>query len=276
MSSRAVVLGAGGYLGRCLLEAYPGDLMPGPRFKATTATDLANVEKTLDNFLREESTHALVNCIGLREGTDAELTLANQYVPRIIANVARARSLRLVHIGSAAELLVAREGVNEEAARPLLRYSESKKAGTREALGHANALVARIHNLHGLPHQSSSGLHTLCLAVRGVTEGQQSPESSVVNVSRDYIHRQLALEKVRALVDDGEVGVVEIRSHISVSLRSIVEHLPTRLQSQLLLRLSPPDILSDVLSSHGSLSTPRSISLKAAELAGEVIECASS
>lgn len=275
MSTPGVVLGASGFLGSHLMENYPDDLIAGPRLKVKTAADLAILEGTLDNFLDEVPTHAIFNCIGLRKGTDDQLTLANQDVPRVVVDVAAKRSVRVIHIGSAAELVSAREGVDPEVARPLLRYSESKKAGTREVLQYDQAVVARIHNLHGLPHQPSSGLHSLCIAIRKLSERQQPLESPIIDVTRDYIHWQAALAEVRAIVDKTIKGIIEIRSGISLPLHAIVEELPLQLQNQLLPELVPPDILTNVPDGDESAPTLGSITAKAAEIADEVLECAS-
>lgn len=275
MSTPGVVLGASGFLGSRIVEHYPDDLIAGPRLNIHRATDLGVLEGTLNSFLDDVPTHAIVNCIGLREGTDEQLTLANQVIPRVVVDVAAKRSVRVIHIGSAAELVSAREGVNPDVARPLLRYSESKKAGTREVLQYDRATVARIHNLHGIPHQSSSGLHSLCLAIKRLSERPELLNSPVIDVTRDYIHWQVALAELRAIVDKNMKGIIEIRSGISLPLHAIVDELPLNLRNQLLPKLVPPDILTNVPDGDESAPTLGSITAKAAEIADEVLECAS-
>ncbi len=276
MSPQGVVLGASGLLGGSLVKSCPDDLVAGPRVNVRNAADLARLEVTLCQFLDAVPVHTIINCIGRRQGTDEQLALANQLVPRTVVDVAKKRSLRVVHIGSAAELVSAREEADPKVARSILRYGESKKAGTREVLQYEGSVVARVHNLHGLPHQFSSGLHSLCLAIANTHGQREKPESPVVNVVRDYVHWPVALSELRLIWREKVSGVVEIRSGTRVSMRAIVEQLPSQLRSDLLPRLVQPDVLTDIPASDAHLQTPQSVELKAIELADEVLKCAHS
>ena len=275
MTLQGAVLGSTGFLGSRLLDCYPEELTAGPSFRIHDLDELSHLEALLHDFLDRVPVQTIVNCVGLREGTDAELLLVNGDIPRVLANVAEARGLRMIHIGSAAELLRVKSGVDPEFARLLLRYSRSKKVGAEAVLGCATAVVGRIHNLHGLPHQASSSLHTLCRALKVLT-GSSVEQSTreIVDVTRDYIHWEAALADLHQLLFSRTTGVVEIRSGVRISLRAIAEALPREYRELLIPRLVPADILTMPSESGDPPKVHSSYEATAMTLAEEVVTCA--
>ena len=172
MSRRAIVLGAGGFLGRAVYRA----LVDAPECEAVAvhfrtppvladlldgdalwrALDLAQATPAeiveLLDFVRAD---VVVNCTGATFGTPRELRVANVDV---VANLARALSCRpdvhLVHLGSAAEYGAQwpERPITETAvAQPVSDYGATKLEATRHLLesaqrGELNVTVLRVFN----------------------------------------------------------------------------------------------------------------------------------
>ena len=151
---KIALIGAGGRLGAALAREYAGE------FEVTgfthTQLDLADSE-ALRRTLCEIDFDALINCaaqtnVDRCETQPEEAFALNAEAPRVLAEITNAQGAKLLHIstdyvfdGAATEPY--RE---EDEARPISIYGESKLAGERAVLGAgAQHLVARVSWVFG-------------------------------------------------------------------------------------------------------------------------------
>jgi dTDP-4-dehydrorhamnose reductase len=164
---KVVVLGAGGLLGRHLVEELRGHEVSGLAREACDVTDAAAVARAL------VGAEAVVNCAAFTDVDGAERAeeaayRLNAYGAVVVARAARAAGAFLVHVSTDFVF----DGTQAEpydefdAPRPLSIYARSKWAGEElvRAAGGAHALV-RVQGLYGAGGRNfSSKLRALVLA----------------------------------------------------------------------------------------------------------------
>jgi nucleoside-diphosphate-sugar epimerase len=157
----------------------------------------------------------------------------------------------------------------------MLAYGVTKRAGTQACLAYENATVLRVYNLHGLPHQSSSGLHQLCGSVRTALNGGTPP--SLINTTRDYVHWQTVRLALDAALDFNSRGMIEVCSGYGIAMSEIIEGLPLGVRTQIFDQLKPANYFAPVVGSRPSLGVEVSSKPSVIEaLRDEVMTCASS
>ncbi|HEX3784288.1 MAG TPA: NAD(P)-dependent oxidoreductase [Pseudonocardiaceae bacterium] len=242
---RVLVIGAGGYLGRNVLDL----LRTAPDLLVRTASrsapsvggndrrlDLSTEDGELDDLLVEEAPEVVVNCAGAVAGTDAELTAANVTGPaNLVAALARVRpGCRLIHLGSAAEYGVTEIGVpitEGMAGEPAGGYGHSKLAGTQlVVLGRSVGLetvVLRVFNPIGPCAPASSLPGRVVAELRRAAEEADDIRLGPLGSVRDFVDVRDIAEAVLAAVNASsiEAPVLNLASGIGTPIRSIVDEL---------------------------------------------------
>ena len=266
------MLGANGYLGQRIIGGR-SRFIPVDIGRVNSGSDLLMVRVSLEQAIDAYPDIPVLNCIGLRHGTETELALLNSDLPKTVAAVAELTGTALVHIGSAAELLRPLQMSDEafiDVPATARAYAASKVAGTKAVLDYGNGTVLRVYNLHGLVHQENSGLHQMCLAIRAAMKS--SPEEELVDTVRDYVHWRDVRAAVDMALEDPIPGVVEICSGVGISMADIACRLPSPLGDAVTQMLVPADLYSPVVGPPSGID-PHVLAL---ELCKEVLECASS
>jgi len=161
-----LMFGASGFVGRHVRDALtPGrQLVCVPRAEC----DLRYVgPAVLTDLVRAVRPDAVVNCVGLLDGTGADLLTANAVVTAALidAVAAAAPQARLVRIGSAAEygpIAVGHAVAETDTVRPVSAYGLSHLTGTRlvelaAAQGRVDGAVLRVFNPVGPGAPGSTG-----------------------------------------------------------------------------------------------------------------------
>jgi nucleoside-diphosphate-sugar epimerase len=240
---RVLVIGAGGYLGRNvldLLRTQPGLLVrtasrSAPAGGLDIRLDLGD-ESAPAAVLERERPDIVVNCAGAVGGSDAELTRANVTGPaNLVSALARLLpATRLIHLGSAAEYGITEIGVpvsEDMAGEPVGPYGHSKLAGTRlVTLGREaglDTLVLRVFNPIG-PHAPAGSLPGRVVAElrRASAEGDDIRLGPLGSV-RDFVDVRDIAEAVLASVNAPglDQGVLNLASGAGTRIRSIVDEL---------------------------------------------------
>jgi nucleoside-diphosphate-sugar epimerase len=166
---QTLILGSNGYVGSRILSVGTARHVPLCVSRITNENDLLRFEQEVQHAIGMHPDAALVNCLGVRSSSRKNMELLNVRVPETLVKVLQKSEMRLIHFGSAAEIVeVIPKAESTSIAVPpqSLLYSQTKRRGTQIALSHKDAVVLRLYNLHGLPHQTDSGLHQLCLRIR--------------------------------------------------------------------------------------------------------------
>ena len=108
-----------------------------------------------------------------------------------------------------------------------------------------NATVLRVYNLHGLPHQSSSGLHQLCRSVRIALDRGTQP--ALIDTTRDYVHWQTVLNALNKALDLNSNGLIEVCSGFGISMSELIKGLPQNIRAQIEEQLVPADYFRSVI-----------------------------
>ena len=277
-NTHAFVLGPGGFLGQIILAEAGARYTPLRVSQVQDENDLMRFEREVENVLKHNPQAAIVNCIGRREASLDLMKVLNVGIPEILVKVTKRFEARLIHFGSAAEttqsVQKASEGIHPAPAATLT-YGTTKRAGTDVCLTYEKATVLRVYNLHGLPHQSSSGLHQLCRSVRIALDRGTQP--SLIDTTRDYVHWQAVLNALNNALDFNSNGLIEVCSGFGIAMSEIIEGLPLDVRTQVAEQLKPPDYFAPVIGPHPTLgedATNKSNVVRA--LSDEVTTCASS
>jgi nucleoside-diphosphate-sugar epimerase len=273
-SAPVLVLGSRGYLGGKLLKSASGAFKALPVSRVETPEDLPRFAAQVRAALARMSGATLINCIGLRVGTADHLNLINASIPAVLAEVASDCGSHFIHIGSAAETVAPLPGVSLSAVAQALEYGVSKRVGSSACLEFPLTSVLRVYNLHGLPHQSDSGLHQICLAHSAFDKGENV--SSLINTTRDYVDWQTVVTAVEEAVTIGPMGMREVCSGVGVSVSQILEAINDGPSRIITASLVPADLIGPVVGSDAWPISNVEDSLElAARLALEVAACAS-
>jgi nucleoside-diphosphate-sugar epimerase len=242
---RVLVIGAGGYLGRNVLDLLrtQPDLLVRTASRSAPAggldirLDIADSDVArLAAILTEERPDIVVNCAGAVSGSDAELTRANVTGPaNLVSALARLRpGARLIHLGSAAEYGVTQIGVpvtEKVAGEPVGPYGHSKLAGTQLVVSGASAgldtLVLRVFNPIG-PHAPEVSLPgRVVRELRRAAAEQDDIRLGPLGSVRDFVDVRDIAEAVLASVNAPNLdrGVLNLGSGVGTRIRSIVDEL---------------------------------------------------
>ncbi len=240
---RVLVIGAGGYLGRNVLDLFrtQPDLLVRTASRSAPAgaldiqLDMADVAR-LATVLTRERPDIVVNCAGAVGGSDAELTAANVTGPaNLVTALARLRpGSRLIHLGSAAEYGVTDIGVpvtEDVAGEPVGAYGHSKLAGTQlVVLGRKaglDTLVLRVFNPIGPNAPAGSFPGRVVRELRRATTENDDIHLGPLGSVRDFVDVRDIAEAVLASVNAPNLDrpILNLASGVGTRIRSIVDEL---------------------------------------------------
>jgi len=267
--SRVLVLGASGFLGSRLVASDPSIFDPLPLSRINSECDLAELEAVIQVVTAGKEETTVVNCLGSRSGPREEMTLLNATLPKVLGSAADRFGFHLVHLASAAEIV-------EPLGNNLMTdYQLTKREGTMECLSNANVTVLRIFNIHGLPHQTDSGLHALCASLRSHSRNRKP--NAVADTLRDYVHWQEVVRQIAIATKNRPRGLQECATGVGIRISDIVTEFPPGISESLEKSLVAADMYSGAVGTDAVLSdSVPEPKLLAAALAQEVITCASS
>jgi nucleoside-diphosphate-sugar epimerase len=205
--ARLLIVGASGFIGTALRRNLAGERhqvicvsrTPAPELPGETwrAMDLLKVPRDgLAELVDEARPDALINCLGLAEAPDDEMRNANAVLPGRLVEALAGRTIRLVHLGSAAEYgdrTPGRPIKEDDPAQPRSAYGVTKFAGTLAVVdaaraGKTDAVVLRVFNPlgPGLPLASMPGAaaHRIRDAMRS---GKRSISMGRLDAWRDFV-----------------------------------------------------------------------------------------
>jgi len=180
-------------------------------------------------LIQDEGVRTVVNCIGLAEGSGADLEEANVAIPTEVGQVCRRSGAQLLHVGSAAEYgpPLADSLSEHSVARPATPYGQTKLAGTQALLALAalglEVTVVRPFNLIGPAQPASTPVGEFARCVAAL----QSPQGDVPvrdpRLVRDYLSRHRAAELVLDLAGvEARHVIVNICSGRGISFRELI------------------------------------------------------
>jgi nucleoside-diphosphate-sugar epimerase len=222
--SRVLVLGAGGFLGRHVLEAYAADpdamVWPAGRSAPEAHADRWSPVDLLDpasvrQLLASMDPDVVVNCAGRTVGDDQDLERATVELVRVLIQALREQSpnARLVHLGSAAEYGPGTPGVpltEDEPIRPASAYGRLKAEASGLVLAaDLDAIVLRVFNPVGPGAPSTSVVgHAVELLRAAADETSPTIVMGPLDAHRDFVH---AADVADAVVAAGRVANPEHR-----------------------------------------------------------------
>ncbi|MBW4718088.1 NAD-dependent epimerase/dehydratase family protein [Saccharothrix obliqua] len=242
---RALLFGATGYLGRKVADALAGHLggvevvkvgRSAPDDAGWARHDLVSGgPDELAALLADTAPDVVVNCVGLLDGTLAELVAANVTgTARLLDAIpAAAPAARLVVLGSAAEYGVVPEGVpvtEDTPEHPVAPYGITKLAGTSlvraaVAAGRLDAVVLRVFNPIGAGLPAGTVLGRAATAVRSaLREPGQEVRLGPLGARRDFVDVHDVADAVAsaALATDPPGPVLNVGSGVAVPVRTAV------------------------------------------------------
>jgi NDP-hexose 4-ketoreductase len=227
VTGRVAVLGGGGWLGRALIEQLASDGRPGllvpPREQVATA-DPADLRA----LLRPAPDLVVVNLVGARRGTPAELAAANAELPARLVEALAGSGAHLVHAGSAAEYgdPGSSDPVGERhAAHPAGDYGRTKLAGSLAVLTHPQACVLRVFNIVGRDLPDGSVVAEILAKVARARATGGAVELLSAQDVRDYVRRDFVLASIRHALGARTAGLFNVCSGTGVSYEALVEAL---------------------------------------------------
>ncbi|HEY4017124.1 MAG TPA: NAD-dependent epimerase/dehydratase family protein [Pseudonocardiaceae bacterium] len=242
---RVLVIGAGGYLGRNVLDLLrtQPDLLVRTASRSAPAGGLdirldigdADVAR-LETVLTDESPDVVVNCAGAVGGDEAELTRSNVTGPaNLVSALAELRpGTRLIHLGSAAEYGITEIGVpvtEDVVGEPVGPYGHSKLAGTQLVLlgreAGLDTLVLRVFNPIGPNAPAGSFPGRVVRELRRAAEENDDIRLGPLDSVRDFVDVRDIAEAVLASVNAPSLdrGILNLAGGVGTRIRSIVDEL---------------------------------------------------
>lgn len=242
---RVLLIGAGGYLGRNVLDL----LRTQPELMVRTASrsapsggldlrlDIADTDvSALDAILAAERPDIVVNCAGAVGGSEADLAAANATGPaNLVSALVRVRpGARLIHLGSAAEYGATEIGVpvtEDVVGEPVGAYGHSKLAGTRLVVlarrAGLDSLVLRVFNPIGPNAPASSFPGRVVRELRRALAEQDDIRMGPLDSVRDFVDVRDIAEAVLASINATALDhpVLNLASGAGTQIRSIVDRL---------------------------------------------------
>ena len=205
--ARLLIVGASGFIGTALrrklaagrhevmcVSRTPAQALPGETWRAM---DVLEVPRDgLEELVAAARPEALINCVGLAEAPAEKMRRANTVLPGRLVEVLGGRTIRLVHLGSAAEYGDRTPGPSiQEAdlAQPRSAYGITKLEGTLRVVdaaraGKTDAVVLRVFNPlgPGLPLASMPGVAAYRIR-EAIRTGKQSISMGPLDAWRDFV-----------------------------------------------------------------------------------------
>lgn len=235
MSSRLLLLGASGFIGRSIMREFVDEEFSGElvlhlhrRRLPEDAMDECEVHQ-LDLRMADLNAYGhlvdracpdvVINCAGLTSGPDADLHAVNvDVVTKLIATLSGRHGVHLVHIGSAAEYGPQRSGVpvaETMLAAPKSVYGLSKYEATRRlmdsvAAGRINVTILRVFNPLGRYSSAATLAGSASLLMRdALRAGDDCIRLGSLSSWRDYVDtRDVARAALAAARERHDGGLI--------------------------------------------------------------------
>jgi NDP-hexose 4-ketoreductase len=240
-----MIIGASGYLGRHIrdaaraagLEVTTAGRSPLPDSRVHCLVDLATDSPAgLAATLAEQAPDVVVNCAGATGGDVAALAAANVTGTATLVSALRrtGRSIRLVHLGSAAEYGPSEPGTSvaeSDPARPAGAYGATKLAATRLVelgrLTGLDAVVLRVFNPVGPGAPDTILPGRLVGELRRAAAEGSDVRLGPLDAVRDFVDaRDVADAAVAAAVAPVlPAAVINVGSGTGVPVRTLVREL---------------------------------------------------
>ena len=240
-----MIIGASGYLGRHVrdavgaagLEVSTAGRSPLPDSPVHYLVDLAtDSPAAVAATLAEQAPDVVVNCAGATGGDVGTLAAANVTGTATLVSALRrtGRSIRLVHLGSAAEYGPSEPGTavaESDPARPAGAYGATKLAATRLVeLGRVtglDAVVLRVFNPVGPGAPDTILPGRLVAELRRATADGDDVRLGPLDAVRDFVDaRDVADAAVAAAVAPAlPAAVINVGSGTGVPVRTLVREL---------------------------------------------------
>lgn len=218
---RLFLLGATGWLGSAIRRSLPD------------AVAVRSVEDLTAS--RPTGSDVIINAAGSKDA--ATMEQANVDLVAALARLGAARSVPIVHLGSAAEYGVALgdQPLREDAwpGDALSQYGRTKLAATQILREYGNACVLRVFNVVSNPPQPGSPLEELTLKAKAAAENGTPPQLWAAETVRDWITKDFVVQSVVAAVRLRPVGVFNVCSGVPVAMAQLMAALLSRTGARL-------------------------------------------
>jgi NDP-hexose 4-ketoreductase len=254
MSKRAIVLGAGGFLGRAVSRALvdepeceattvhyrqpPSLVLPSDDTRTWRALDLAKATPAeIGDLIDRSEADVVINCVGATFGSLDEMLVANvNLVSKLITALRSRKGVHLVHLGSAAEYGAhwPDRAITETAAvNPVGDYGATKLAATLELLeagrrGDIDVTVLRVFNPLGrgsptrtLPGRAAEAIDT------ALKSGDDLIRLGSLESWRDYVDKRDVASAVAAafVATPGGASIFNVARGEAVLSRDLITSL---------------------------------------------------
>lgn len=214
-----VLVGASGWLGRCVSERLPGVIVVSAQAVLAGGGDVVR-------SLLEGHDRVVINVAGSRMGSRDTMQRLNVDLPVILAEEIVQFGGHLVQLGSAAEYGTAQPDglcLEEAVAKPESDYGQTKLAGTQRVLDLGCATVLRVFNVAACPPQEGSPLADVVERVSSAKASGADVRLLSAGTVRDWVSREYVCESIEHAALHRPIGLFNVCSGTGIRLGEAVQ-----------------------------------------------------